>query len=244
MNVFRYLTLIAFFLVTDFAFSQSRCDCREIVAGCTGTVEAEGKWITITSSSQSCSRIDYYINGHPRLNVVMDGRDQEEWLGPSKIESIDVQGCVVCKDRLLGSGSGGELGSGEPGSSRVDPLDQQLLGLWSKIPRTFEHPGQTNHRSGTMRVIQKLGSGKYSISSTTEWHEVLKHGRYWASGPCWGSTADCFRTEHANGTLTVNGSRVTIRYDKPDWSPDRLTLNGRTLQGSDSSGGPVGLVKR
>ncbi len=236
-----FVTAIILSLFANLANAQSRCDCREIIAACTGTVRAEGNWITITSTSQACSRIDYYINGEPRLDVVMDGRDQVEWLGPSKIESLDVQGCVVCKDTHFSSGS--KPGSGEPGSLRVDPLDQKLLGLWVKTPRTLQLQLVTTYQTGTMTVTRKLGSGRYSVSSTTESRNVLKPGREFLPGHCWGRQSECITLETVNGTLRISGSQVTINFDNPKWTPDSLTLSGNVLQGSDGFGS-MEFVKR
>ena len=128
MRIVLFITTVILSLVSSVVPAQSRCDCREIVGSCTGTVRSEANWITITSTSQSCSRVDYYINGEPRLNVVMDGRDLVEWLGPSKIQSIDVQGCVVCKDTLRGSN---DRPSNTPAQSPPSPsiLDIQRPGI-------------------------------------------------------------------------------------------------------------------
>ena len=125
----------------------------------------------------------------------------------------------------------------------VDSLDQQLLGVWSRIPRTIENLERVSYQTGFMEVDQKLSEGRYRVRLTASFNEELKPGYKWTSGECQGSSSNCSTKKHATGILTVDGSQVIITFDDLQWPPDHFTLNGSTLFGTDVSG-PLKYVKR
>ena len=98
-KLFLFLLFGLLLVQISMADSYWQCDCEEIQGGCRGTVSQAGNWLDIRSSSRECSRIDYQVNGQPFVATITDGRGQREWMGPSRIESISVQGCVVCLDK-------------------------------------------------------------------------------------------------------------------------------------------------
>jgi hypothetical protein len=229
MRISLILVAIFLFLFADLAPAQSRCDCREIVDSCTGKVNFDGKWINLESSSKACSRIDYYTNGEPRLNVVMDGGDIVEWLGPSKVESIEVQGCVVCKDTLRGSTT-----------SIIS-----MIGSWALQERTVTTENGKNVSFGTLTVSAGRSPEHFRFFYSHTAQEYLPNPSFtWYSGPCQGrSTNPCLIRQSWTGTLTVSDNSIRIDYDESDWPSDSMVLRGNTMTGHDSIG-PLTMVKR
>jgi hypothetical protein len=115
--------------VVHLATADTRCDCSQIVASCTATVTVrDQKWIDVESTSQQCSRVDYYLDENPHLTVVLDGQSTQEWLGPGVVHKVKVDQCVVCVDHLRGQSSSGS--STITGSSSNASSITTLSGSW------------------------------------------------------------------------------------------------------------------
>ncbi|MEM7281827.1 MAG: energy transducer TonB [Pseudomonadota bacterium] len=97
-----YSILIACFSLTN-AWGEWRCDCTQVVGSCRATVEVEGNGVSVSSNSQQCSRVDYYIDGQPFVTVAVDGKANEAWLSGTQEPRVLVQSCQVCADSLNSS---------------------------------------------------------------------------------------------------------------------------------------------
>lgn len=64
--------------------TRCRCSSSEWVGKCTATIAQERNWITVRTNTPQCARVDWYADEHPRVTVVIDGSDTEEWLGPPR----------------------------------------------------------------------------------------------------------------------------------------------------------------
>lgn len=129
------------------AAADSRCDCSKIVGACTSEVSATGKWLKLHSSSEYCSRIDYSINGSPKVTTITGGEETEEWLGRIPIENITVESCSVCLDKM-----------------RRDSAMLDLLGSWNCTSDVIigGECGETSHWIGTLTLSEKTGESTYS----------------------------------------------------------------------------------
>ena len=113
------------------AYADNRCDCAQVIANCTANVTVrEQKWIDITSTSQMCSRVDYYLDGNPHVDVVMDGQMTTEWLGPGQIRKVTVDRCTVCVDHLRGGQNASGGASNGTSSSTSNGPAADLGGSW------------------------------------------------------------------------------------------------------------------
>jgi len=105
MRIILAIAVLILFSTTSYA---SRCDCSKRLGPCSANVDWKSDLITVKSSSNACSRVDWYANGYPHLTVVMDGIDEQAPLNimPGKgIPEILVESCYVCKDENLEPGS-------------------------------------------------------------------------------------------------------------------------------------------
>jgi hypothetical protein len=119
----RYLAtaLCTLVLCINFANGQqlTRCQCsyKDGVGDCTAKVSKADRWITVTSNTAQCSRVDWYADGQPQVTVVTDGKETHEWLGQGQNPQLTLQSCKICKDA--------EGGSAGPGSATTTPEDRQ-----------------------------------------------------------------------------------------------------------------------
>jgi len=75
------------------------CDCTQVVDTCDASVSLTGSRVNIESSNESCSRVDYLIEGQPYTALVVGGSG--ELAGPSlpmRNSSVVVENCRVCAE--------------------------------------------------------------------------------------------------------------------------------------------------
>lgn len=111
-------------------WAQTRCRCSssEWVGKCTATISQERNWITVKTNTRQCARVDWYADEHPRVTIVVDGSDTEEWLGPTPKPRLTITDCNICLDAE--SSRGAPPGAGNP-MARDDPI----IGRWDCITR-------------------------------------------------------------------------------------------------------------
>ena len=80
------------------AHAEWRCDCTSIVASCAATATVQDSFIEVTSSTEQCSRVDYFVDGTPLVALVVDGAERQDWISQSATPSIIIQSCQVCLD--------------------------------------------------------------------------------------------------------------------------------------------------
>ncbi len=99
----KYLTIVAVLLgltaIAGTARAELRCDCSQIVESCSAEIGFSDNEISIESSSDACSRVDYLIDGQPFAALIVDGESQFNWNGqPQSSPQIIVENCRVCAD--------------------------------------------------------------------------------------------------------------------------------------------------
>jgi TonB family protein len=82
-----------------------RCDCTSVVDTCSASVTPRGSYLDVTSDSQQCSRVDYFVDGQPFVSVVVGGEDKQDWLARTAQPKVIVQSCQVCRDTTSAAGS-------------------------------------------------------------------------------------------------------------------------------------------
>ena len=81
------------------AVGDWRCDCTSVVDSCQAEVQVKGNWIEVTSNTQSCARVDYFVDGLPFVALVVDGLDRQDWQSQTTNPQVMVQSCQVCRER-------------------------------------------------------------------------------------------------------------------------------------------------
>ena len=81
------------------ARAELLCDCTQVVDACSASVSLDGTRVSIESSSDSCSRVDYLVEGQPFTALVVGGSDELRWPGqPIRDAAIVVENCRVCAE--------------------------------------------------------------------------------------------------------------------------------------------------
>ncbi len=88
-----------FMLTTSPARAELLCDCTQVVDSCSASVSLDGPRVSIESSNDSCSRVDYLIEGQPFTALVVGGSDELRWPGqPIRDAVVVVENCRVCAE--------------------------------------------------------------------------------------------------------------------------------------------------
>ena len=98
-----FFAIACSFLFENITQANPRCQCEYDgwVGDCNARVEARGNWFKVISDTPQCSRVDWFIDGEPKVTIVTDGAEMEEWLGKSQSPNTTIQSCKVCKDSQL-----------------------------------------------------------------------------------------------------------------------------------------------
>lgn len=115
------------------------CDCTRVVDSCSAGVTLKGAKVSIESSNDSCSRVDYLVEGQPFTALVVDGSAELAWPGqPLRDATIVVENCRVCAENTgqaaapVAAGAQGadaEADAGDDGSLR------SLIKVMPQYPR-------------------------------------------------------------------------------------------------------------
>ena len=76
------------------AQTGAACDASKVIGRCYANASVEGRWLTLTSSSGKCSRVDWTRNGQPQTAVFRGGVERIELLGQG-VGEIAVQSCSI-----------------------------------------------------------------------------------------------------------------------------------------------------
>lgn len=114
-----FASLVTF---SNVSFAETRCQCEHDgwVGDCKANIERQGDWVRVTSDTQQCSRVDWYVNGQPRLTIVTDGAESEQLLNVGPDSTIAIQSCKLCKDAFFSDrriGETAEQSGNQPASS-------------------------------------------------------------------------------------------------------------------------------
>lgn len=114
--------------VESWALTRCRCSSSEWVGKCMATISQERNWITLKTNTPQCARVDWYADEHPRLTIVIDGTDIEEWLGPTPRPRLTITDCNICLDAELSRGDA-------PGAKGPTGTADPIVGRWDCITR-------------------------------------------------------------------------------------------------------------
>ena len=102
-TMFRTAMLAALFLVGGQpAQAQWRCDCTSVTGSCQANVEVKGNWIEVTADTETCARVDYFVDGLPFVSLVVDGTDRQDWQSRNEDPNVLVQSCQICRETSSG----------------------------------------------------------------------------------------------------------------------------------------------
>ena len=104
------------------AQAEWRCDCTTIVASCQAQVSVHGEFVDVASDHPSCSRVDYFIDGHPFVAMVVGGKGRQDWLARSADPQVLVQSCQVCRDNAEAAASANEAAGVADAGAKLTPL--------------------------------------------------------------------------------------------------------------------------
>ena len=99
------------------ALAQFRCDCTSVVDTCTANVDVRGSWVEVTTDTQQCARVDYFVEGQPFVSLVVDGEDRQPWTPGAASPRVLIESCAVCRDT---SADGGAPPAGAAAQPRTD----------------------------------------------------------------------------------------------------------------------------
>jgi hypothetical protein len=160
----EYVLATALFLAILPAGAQqlTRCQCtyKGWVGDCTATVKQNENWITVTSSTQQCSRVDWYADAQPQVTVVMGGKESLEWLGQAKTPQLTVQSCKVCKDSEFSTGRAADSPQDSASSEPQAPVSP-FQGFWVGDDKNVH--GYSNATQVRLNVIGTSITGTWAI---------------------------------------------------------------------------------
>lgn len=156
-------------LPVTFAFSAplSRCQCNydKWVHSCVATVSNQNGWAKITSDTQQCSRVDWYIDGNPQMTVVTNGVETEPLLNVKKDSKLVVQACNVCQDEMFPADSVAPVANGPAPTTSSPP--SPFTGTWIAHERNIFGFSKTTTMQLTVVGSAISGSwGGQSVSGT------------------------------------------------------------------------------
>lgn len=99
IRTIAFAALVAATLAQAQAQPLTRCQCAQDkwVGKCRAKLQQSGNWITITSNTPECSRVQWYAGETPQTTIVTDGVERTEWLG-AKGARLAIESCFICTD--------------------------------------------------------------------------------------------------------------------------------------------------
>jgi len=121
------------FQVAAIGAPLSRCQCEydKWVGTCGATIMNENGFAKITSHTNQCSRVDWYIDGNPQMTIVTNGLSTEPLLNVKPGSKLVIQACNVCTDAMIPGGTGA-ASSGAMSGSKPSKIvtNSDLSGVW------------------------------------------------------------------------------------------------------------------
>ncbi len=109
---FPALLSVAALVFPGLATGEWRCDCTTITDSCSAEVSLAEEFVEVTTSTNQCARVDYFIDGRPFVAVVTEGRQREDWISRSADPNVLIQSCQVCRDNADTAGEASVQTSG------------------------------------------------------------------------------------------------------------------------------------
>ncbi|NND54909.1 MAG: energy transducer TonB [Gammaproteobacteria bacterium] len=122
------------------ARAELLCDCTQVVDSCSAGVSLNGTRVNIESSNDSCSRVDYLIEGQPFTALIVGGSDELRWPGqPIRDAAIVVENCRVCAEtgaeEVSPFAAADDSETGDDDESADDSADDSLRSLIKIMPQ-------------------------------------------------------------------------------------------------------------
>ncbi|MEJ2140208.1 MAG: TonB family protein [Gammaproteobacteria bacterium] len=148
-------------LATEVAKAEPRCDCTQVIDTCSATVSMSDMRVNIESDSESCSRVDYLIDGQPFAALVVGGSSAISWPGqPLRNPRIVVENCRVCAEagdpnRAMKSKN---MEAAPGGAGKVDEA-AGAIGAIIKVMPAYPREAWTNLIEGIVTVEFEVNAG-------------------------------------------------------------------------------------
>lgn len=143
-------------LASEAAKAELRCDCTQVVDSCSATVSMNDMQVNIASDSDSCSRVDYLIDGQPFAALVVGGSSTVNWPGqPLRNPGIVVENCRICAE--AGSASAANADAA-PMTEATEAADGEM-GAIVKVMPTYPREAWTNLIEGIVTVEFSVNAG-------------------------------------------------------------------------------------
>lgn len=155
---------VAALLLPGFAAAEWRCDCTTIMDSCAAEVSLADEFVEVTTDTNQCARVDYFIDGRPFVAVVTDGRQRQDWISRSADPNVLIQSCQVCRDNAGAAAASPAPApapaAGDTGTGTLEPLIE--------IVPTYPAAAASAGRSGYVEVqFTVLPSGEVEDVSVT-----------------------------------------------------------------------------
>lgn len=136
------------------ASAEFLCDCTRVIDSCSAGVSLDGMRVNIESSSESCSRIDYLIEGQPYTALVVGGEGSLPWPGqPLREAVVVVENCRVCAENgATESAAAGASPDGTDETSAADSAATDELRSLVKIMPGYPREAWMNGVEGDVLV--------------------------------------------------------------------------------------------
>ena len=150
MKHLRYLILATTALICSPGFAQNgtRCDCTTVFGSCSANVTVTDQSIEVRSSTDSCSKVDYFVDGQPFVALVVDGADTRQWPNSGPPEVL-VQSCQICS----ADASSGELISATGAGTDANIAPGRVAKLEPLIRFTPRYPEQARLKRIQGKVV-------------------------------------------------------------------------------------------
>ena len=168
--------------LTSVGFTQSRCDCDEIVGQCTAQItelptNSPGARFRITANTERCSIVEWSVDGDRGMTTVWDDGEDVSRVGPRKAGgTIKVHSCRVCKDRLRGTNEKKEAATRGNGSCE----QFEFTALGQSFTEAVLREGIKRHGKTAMQIIEPMMSGDayeaYLLRSLTSERRIMEQG--------------------------------------------------------------------
>jgi TonB family protein len=122
-QIVPFLPPVALLMISAPAAAEWRCDCTTITDSCNAQVSVQQNWIDVSTDTQQCSRVDYFVDGMPFVSVVVGGQQRQDWINRSEEPKVLVQSCQVCKDNADTPGTAAAQTASDTGAAgELQPL--------------------------------------------------------------------------------------------------------------------------
>lgn len=204
------------------AQAEPLCDCSKIVGQCAASIKMKSLSgskpsftanYTITSTTASCSKVSYNIDGTPYFNILAGTNSVEEstfGTEPISMKNFSALRCEVCASA---ANQQGNEGARPPSVNQIDPRIARFVGSWRGTlkwmlfsdPVTIELEVRQGRLTG--RVIGKSGTSEFT--SVTVHGNSITYGFIGMDGGTYSYTM-ALQSEHSakvtsNGSLSFDG---------------------------------------